>query len=163
MLERFPQIIGWKMTYNYTGNRKVSRAIRNLDRHVALLPAMAIYFHEFLACGNFDGCLTGSFNFALEPMLAHINAWHKGDITKAREIWDGGLAEIQEYVYNELGRVHIRYKTSTYLRGLIDTPWLRAPMPRPREDEVETLYSLLSKLKVPIVPRAKVDEILAIL
>jgi 4-hydroxy-tetrahydrodipicolinate synthase len=157
ILERFPQIIGWKMTYAYPGNRKVSRALKNRDRHVAILPALAIYFHEHLATGDFDGCLTGSANFALEPMLAHINAWRKKDFVKAREIWDSGLAELQEYIYDDWGRIHIRYKTATWLRGLIDTPYLRSPMPKPRKAEVQALYTLLSRCELPVIPQAKVD------
>ena len=163
LLDRFPQIIGWKMTYNYSGNRIVSRAIKARSEYVALLPAMGAYFHEFLAAGNFDGTLTGSFNFALEPMLDHINAWRKGDVVKARKIWDSGLAELQEYIYSELGRIHIRYKTATYLRGLIETPWLRSPMPKPRKAEVLALFTLLSKMNVSVVDRSKVDDIVNVL
>lgn len=161
ILKRFPQIVGWKMTYAYGGNRKVSRQIHKLDRYVALLPAMALYMHEHLATGDFDGALSGSFNFAMEPMLAHINAWRKNDVVKAREIWNGGLAELQEYIYEELGRVHARYKAATWLRGLIDSPFLRAPMPRPRKEEVQMLYSLLSNLKLSVIPKPKVDKLVA--
>lgn len=163
ILKRFPQIVGWKMTYSYGGNRKVSRQIRKLDHYVALLPAMALYMHEHLATGDFDGALSGSFNFALEPMLAHINAWRRGDVAMAREIWTGGLAELQEYIYEELGRVHTRYKAATWLRGTIESPFLRAPMPKPREEEVQMLYTLLSRLKLPVIPQAKVNKLLATL
>ncbi|MCJ1305649.1 dihydrodipicolinate synthetase [Hypocenomyce scalaris] len=163
MLNRFPQIIGWKLTYAYGGSRKISRAIKSLDHHVAQLPAMAVYLHENLAEGDIDGALTGSFNFALEPMLAHINAWRRGDVNKAREIWNGGLAELQEYIYDDYTRGHIRYKTACWLRGHIDSPYLRSPMPKPQKAELQYLYHLLSKVKVSLISQAKVDKFVATL
>lgn len=164
VLKRFPQIIGWKMTYNYEGHRKVSRAIRALDRHVAILGASAVNFHENLASGDFDGTVTGSFNYALEPMIAHINAFREHDIIKACEVWvDGGLRDLQEYVYETMGRLHIRYKVATWLRGLIDTPFMRKPMPKPRTEEVETLYMLMSSMDLSLIPRPQVDKIIAML
>ncbi|CZT15427.1 uncharacterized protein RCC_01286 [Ramularia collo-cygni] len=78
ILEKYPQVVGWKMVYNYEGNRKISRSIRSLDRHVAILGATAVLFHENLAMGHFDGTVTGSFNYALEPMVKHIAAWERG-------------------------------------------------------------------------------------
>lgn len=163
MLQKFPQIVGWKMVYNYEGHRKVSRAIRSMDRHVALLGATAVNFHEMFAAGNFDGTVTGSFNYALEPMLDHINAWRAKDYAKAQVIWDGGLSELHEYVYETMGRLHIRYKAATWLRGLIKSPMMRSPMPKPRKEEVQTLYQLLSRLKVSIIAQNEVDKVLATL
>ena len=144
LLRTYPQLVGWKMTYNYEGFRKVGRAIRQLDRHVGILGATAVNFHENLASEMFDGTVTGSFNYALEPMLAHISAWRSGDLALARKIWNGGLAALHEYVYEQWGRLHVRYKTATWLRGLIDSPFMRPPMPAPGITEVETLRTLLT-------------------
>ena len=47
--EEIKNVVGWKMTYNYTGFRIVSRALRNLDRHVTVLGAPAVNFNEHLA------------------------------------------------------------------------------------------------------------------
>ncbi|KAH8810624.1 dihydrodipicolinate synthase/N-acetylneuraminate lyase [Xylogone sp. PMI_703] len=160
MLTRFPQIVGWKMVYNYEGYRKVSRAMRLMDRHVAILGAAAVNFHENLASGYLDGTVTGSFNYALEPMIAHIKAWRANDISQARKIWDGGLAELHEYVYEHYGRLHIRYKTATWLRGVVDSPFMRPPMPKPRKEEVATIYKLLSRMDVSIISQEDMEKIL---
>ena len=96
--------------------------------------ALASRFHEYKATGMFDGTLSGFWNFALEPMLDHLDAWDAKDIDKARRIWDGGLVQLHEYVA-DMGRLHIRYKTATWLRGLIPNPFMRAPMPKPKQQE----------------------------
>jgi 4-hydroxy-tetrahydrodipicolinate synthase len=94
ILNAIPQITGWKMTHSYEGYRRISRALRGLDRHVGVLGATAVNFHENLASGTFDGTVTGSFNYALEPMLDHLRAWRDGDHACALKIWDDGLAQL---------------------------------------------------------------------
>lgn len=160
LLNEVPQIVGWKMTYNYEGYRKVARAIRELERHVAVLGATAANFHENLAAGLFDGTVTGSFNYALEPMLAHIAAWRHGDLESARKIWDSGLAELHEYVYEQWGRLHVRYKTATWLRGLIGLPDMRPPMPLPRRAEVHELRRLLDAASLPVRDEGSIEALL---
>jgi len=152
-------VVGWKMTYNYTGFRIVSRALRKLNRHVGILGAPAINFHENLASDCFDGTVSGSWNYAPEPMLDHIIAWQKGDLKKARRIWDSGLAEIQEYVYSEFSRLHIRYKTATWLRGFISNPFMRPPMPKPRKEEIQRLREVLSNAGLSVIERKKVESV----
>jgi dihydrodipicolinate synthase/N-acetylneuraminate lyase len=138
-------VVGWKMTYMYDGFRIIANGLRGLDRHVAIMGALASRFHEYKATGLFDGTLSGFWNFALEPMLDHLAAWDAKDIDKARAIWDGGLVQLHEYVA-DMGRLHIRYKTATWLRGLIPNPFMRSPMPKPRQQEIDTLYRLLKNL-----------------
>jgi dihydrodipicolinate synthase/N-acetylneuraminate lyase len=147
-------IVGWKMTYHYNANRMMCRGLRQYAPQVAILQASAWLFHEFLATGNLDGTVSGSWNFAMEPMLEHIEAWRRGDVVKAREIWDAGLAELQEYVYSEPARMHVRYKVATYLRGLIASPLPRLPMPEPRPEEIETLRKLLVRANLPVIADA---------
>jgi len=112
--------------------------------------ALASRFHEYKAVGTFDGTLSGFWNFALEPMLDHLEAWDAGDVTKARQIWNGGLVQLHEYVA-DMGRLHIRYKTATWLRGLISNPFMRSPMPKPRQEEIDTLYRLLKNLGLSVI------------
>lgn len=152
-------VVGWKMTYNYTGFRIVSRALRKLDRHVGIFGAPAINFHENLASDCFDGTVSGSWNYAPEPMLDHIIAWQKGDLKKARQIWNSGLAEIQEYVYSDFSRLHIRYKTATWLRGFISNPFMRPPMPKPRKEEIQRLREVLSKAGLSVIERKRVESV----
>lgn len=151
-----PNVVGWKMTYNYDGYRSVTRALRKADRPVAVLGAVGKYFHENLANDAFDGTSSGAFNYALEPMMEHIAAWRAGDVARATEIWTGGLAELQEYVFSDFGRLHVRYKTAAWLRGFIESPLMRAPMPKPRKAEVERLVDLLTALKVSVRDSAEV-------
>lgn len=138
-------IVGWKMTYMYDGFRIIANGLRGLDRHVAVMGALASRFHEYKATNLFDGTLSGFWNFALEPMVDHLAAWDAKDIDKANATWNGGLVQLHEYVA-DMGRLHIRYKTAAWLRGLIPSPYMRSPMPKPRQVEIDTLYRLLRNL-----------------
>ena len=158
--EEIENVVGWKMTYNYTGFRIVSRALRNLDRHVAILGAPSINFHENLASDCFDGTVTGSWNYTPESMLDHILAWRREDLREARRIWDSGLAQIQEYVYLDFSRLHIKYKTATWLRGFISNPFMRPPMPKPRKAEVQTFVELLTNAKLSVIDKDKINEVM---
>jgi dihydrodipicolinate synthase/N-acetylneuraminate lyase len=113
-----------------------------------------------LASDCFDGTVSGSWNYVPELMLDHILAWRKEDLKKARRIWDSGLAEIQEYVYSEFSRLHIRYKTATWLRGFISNPFMRPPMPKPRREEVQRLREVISKAGLSVISSAKVSKIM---
>jgi 4-hydroxy-tetrahydrodipicolinate synthase len=83
-----PNVVGWKMTYMYDGFRLIANGLRGLDRHVAIMGALASRFHEYKATGTFDGTLSGFWNFALEPMLDHLEAWDAKDLDGARAIWN---------------------------------------------------------------------------
>lgn len=150
LLTDYPQIVGWKMTYNYEGFRRLTRGIRSLDHHVGILGATGVNFHENLASGAFDGTVSGSFNYALEPMLAHIAAWRDGDVELALKIWNNGLAELHEYIYEDWGRLHVRYKAATWLRGVIGSPFMRPPLPKPRRAEITALRDLLVRTELSV-------------
>jgi len=156
--EQVPQVVGWKMTYNYDGYRAVTRTLRELDHPVAVLGAVGKYFHENLANDAFDGTSSGAFNYALEPMIDHIRAWRQGDVRRATEIWQGGLAQLQEYVFADFGRLHVRYKAATWLRGLIANPAMRPPMPLPRLAEVTRLAELLQACGLDVIGKEEIDH-----
>lgn len=159
--ENVPNVVGWKMTYNYNGFREIARVLRSLDRRVEILGALAKFFHENLANGQFDGTSSGAWNYAPEPMMEHILAWRQGDVRRATEIWNGGLAQLHEYVFAEMSRLHVRYKVAAWLRGFIGNPLMRPPMPRPRAQEIETLYGLLRALDLSTIEREEVDGFLS--
>jgi 4-hydroxy-tetrahydrodipicolinate synthase len=158
--EEVPQVVGWKMTYNYDGYRAVTRTLRELDRPVAVFGAVGKYFHENLANDAFDGTSSGAFNYALEPMLDHIQAWRRGDVRRATEIWNGGLAQLQEYVFSDFGRLHVRYKTAAWLRGLIANPVMRPPMPLPRQAEINLLADLLAGCGLEVIAKDAIDSVI---
>jgi len=145
-----PNIVGWKMTYMYDGFRIIAKGLRGLDRPVAVMGALASRFHEYNATGMFDGTLSGFWTFAKEPMLEHLAAWDNRDLEKACTVWNGGLSELHEYVA-DMGRLHIRYKTATWLRGLIPNPFMREPMPKPKQQEIDTLYRLLKNAGLDVI------------
>jgi 4-hydroxy-tetrahydrodipicolinate synthase len=158
MCREIPNIVGWKMFQNYMGMLMVASALRTqLDRHVALLPASAWLFHETLATGNFDGTVTGSFCYAMEPMIDHINAWRQKDIDLARQIWHSGLADLHYYIYFDPARLHTKYKAAAWLRGLIPSPVMRPPQPLPRKDEVRTLRKLLTVAGIDLISEKDAD------
>ena len=59
-----------------------------------------------------------------------------------------------------MSRLHIRYKAAAWLRGFIDNPLMRPPMPRPRREEIETLYSLFRALDLSVRDRVEIDAFL---
>lgn len=151
MCQDIPEIIGWKMAYPYAAVRSMALALRGLDRHVAILPANGSYFHEYLLNGIVDGASTGCFNYSLEPMLAHIRAWRRGDLAEAQRIWRSGLYELQRYIFSDSSRLHVRFKIATWLRGHIPSPMMRAPMPPPIDAEITEIHRLLSALDLPVI------------
>jgi 4-hydroxy-tetrahydrodipicolinate synthase len=144
-----PNIAGWKMTYSYGGHRLISRALRTHAPRVAIMGAAAHYFHENLA--------TGSWNYALKPMLNHIQAWKQKDLDSAVKIWNGGLVQLHEYIYSEWGRLHVRYKIAAWLCGLVDSPLMRPPMPKPRQVEIDAIAKLLEAAGIEVIQRSKYD------
>jgi 4-hydroxy-tetrahydrodipicolinate synthase len=163
MVNEVPNFVGWKMTYSYDGYRRVAREFRGLDRHVSLLGAVAVTFHENLANDQFDGTVTGALCYALEPMIEHIGAWRRGDVSAANRIWQGGLAELHEYVYAEWTRLHIRYKIAAWLRGVVNTPLMRPPLPKPEVAEIVRLRELLARLGCAMIEAGEVDRTIAAL
>ncbi|MCI2417400.1 dihydrodipicolinate synthase family protein [Saccharopolyspora sp. K220] len=144
VLDRVPTVAGWKMTYSYEGYRRVARFLRAEAPQVAILPSSAVRYHENLANRQLDGACSGSFCYALEPMLEHIRLWRAGEVDAATKLWQSGLAALHEYVYSDYSRLHIRYKLATWIAGKISSPLMRDPMPAPLPDEVHRLYELMS-------------------
>lgn len=143
-----PNVVGWKMTYNYEGYRAITLGLRKRAPHVAVLGAAAQNFHENLATGALDGTISGSWCYAYEAMAEHIHAWENNDVVAATAIWDRGLRDLHDYIYSEWGRLHIRYKIASWLRGLVDSPLMTAPMPLPRDEEVEAIQCRLNAIGV---------------
>ncbi|SIO28734.1 dihydrodipicolinate synthase family protein [Paraburkholderia phenazinium] len=152
-----PNIIGWKMTYSYDGYRVIARALRE-QTSVGIMGAPAHFFHEAQATGQMDGTVSGCWCYAMEPMLEHLDAWKRGDLEQARQIWDSGLAALHEYIFSEWGRVHVRYKVASWLRGLTSHPRMRPPMPEPRQEEISTIRQLLTALNLPLVGDVKARQ-----
>jgi 4-hydroxy-tetrahydrodipicolinate synthase len=125
---------------------------------VALLCSSAQFFHEHLATGCLDGTITGSWNYGMEPMLAHMAAWGRNDANAARQLWDAGLAELQEFIYAEPGRLHVRYKVAAWLRGWIESPLMRPPMPTARPEEIQIIAARLAACGVDVRPASDVER-----
>jgi 4-hydroxy-tetrahydrodipicolinate synthase len=63
-----------------------------------------------------------------------------------------GLRSLPRHVA-DMGRLHIRYKTAAWLRGLIPNPFMRPPMPRPRQIEIDTLYELMKAAGLSVIDK----------
>jgi 4-hydroxy-tetrahydrodipicolinate synthase len=150
VLARVPTVAGWKMTYSYDGYRRVARFLRAEAPQVAILPSSAVRYHENLASGQLDGACSGSFCYAMGPMLEHIRLWGAGEVAAATELWQAGLAELHEFVYSDYARLHIRYKLATWLTGAISSPLMRDPLPAPSRAEAGRLSALLSAAGVAV-------------
>lgn len=155
--KEIPNIVGWKMTYGYDGYRIVAKALRQLPRRVSVMSALASRFHEYRATDMFDGTLSGFWNYGMEAMLDHLEAWDDRNLERACHIWQqGGLCELHEYVA-DMGRLHVRYKVATWLRGLIPNPFMRPPMPAPKQIEIDTIYDLLQKAGLSVIDRKEAN------
>jgi dihydrodipicolinate synthase/N-acetylneuraminate lyase len=161
MCRRIPNIVGWKMFQNYVGSVMIARALRTLERHIAILPAMSNLFHENLATGYWDGALSGSFCYAMEPMVDHITAWKNQDLGEAKRIWKSGLEDLQYYIDFEIGRLHVKYKVATWLRGMFPLPFMRRPSPWPTKEEVTTIRRLMIKTGLNVISEEECDHVLA--
>lgn len=117
------------------------------------------YFHEALASGVMEGTITGSFNYALEPVLQHIAAWQRGDAAEATRIWRAGLSSLQEWMYADYSRLHIRYKLATWLRGLIPHPFMRPPMLAPSMTEITECAKLLEGAGLSVIEPARIHAV----
>jgi dihydrodipicolinate synthase/N-acetylneuraminate lyase len=87
-------------------------------------------------------------------MLDHLEAWKRRDLETACRIWNSGVVQLHEYIA-DMGRLHTRYKTAAWLRGLIPNPFMRPPMPLPRQIEIDTIYDLLKKLGLSVIDRSE--------
>jgi 4-hydroxy-tetrahydrodipicolinate synthase len=155
----FENIVGWKMTYKYEDYLKVAQGLRSLDHHVAILSASSGYFHEYLANGLMDGTATGGWNYALEPMVEHIEAWRSDDIRKAMALWPS-LKKLHGYVHSDKTHHHLRYKICAWLRGLIPNPFMRPPMPQPERNETLQLRELLRNTGLSVIGEEEIDDVL---
>jgi len=159
--KEIPNIVGWKMTYNFLGGVVIARGLRGLNRHVAILCAPADLYHANLASGYFDGTATGALNYSMETMVDHIEAWRRKDIDEALRIWKSGLEDLQHYVFSDYSRFHVKYKEATWLRGLIPRPLARPPMPKPKKEELITLRKLLAKAGLSVIPEEDANRVIA--
>jgi dihydrodipicolinate synthase/N-acetylneuraminate lyase len=146
IVDAVPQIVGYKMiTDDFNAMAKSLRAYTK--RHVAILPAGAGNMHGAILDGYFDGTVSGSWNYAMEPTVAAIVAARdEKNPAKAKAMWDDGLLELHRAVTDStLGyRLHAAYKLCTWLRGLIPSPFLRAPQ---RRLPIAQLVELRDKIK----------------
>lgn len=144
--EAVPHVIGWKMTYNQPGWHTVAQGLRTLDHHVGILGAPADLWHIALLNEEFDGTVNGSFCYAMEPMVDHLLAWRRNDLIEARRLWNLGLQKLQDFVYSDYARLHIRYKIGSWLRGLVPEPFMRPPQPEPLIEECAFLRAALKQV-----------------
>jgi 4-hydroxy-tetrahydrodipicolinate synthase len=153
LCEDFENVVAVKMTYGVEAYDTIMRAVVDFEkrtgRHISCLGARGYLYNYYLASGRMDGTLTGSDNVCLDSNLKYIQAWRKGDFREALKIWDGGLGQLQRFIYgNPFERFHTRYKYGCWIRGLIKTPKERPPkLPLPKEEE-ETLRGLTEKAGV---------------
>ncbi|HTM10597.1 MAG TPA: dihydrodipicolinate synthase family protein [Verrucomicrobiae bacterium] len=159
MCREIPEIVGWKMTYSYEGTKIVAKGLKTLQRQVAVLIATGRYFHDHLATGILEGTLSGSYNYAMESMMAHLEAWKKKDVAEATQIWDSGLYDLHAYIYSDYSRLHVRYKLATWLRGLIPSPFMRPPQPEPRREEIQMLSGLVKKTGLSMIEADALDHV----
>lgn len=162
VVENVPSVVGWKMIYGVErAHFIVAQYLRTLDRHVAILNPPGFGVHDALIRGLVDGAVQGSYNFMKEAQVSHLLAWKRGDIAEAGRIFTEQIVPIRGAVYADHSRLHLRYKLATWIRGNVPHPFMRPPMPRPRQEEAELLYRVFEKTGLSIIPRDEFDAVLA--
>jgi dihydrodipicolinate synthase/N-acetylneuraminate lyase len=154
IVDAVPQIVGYKMITADT--QAMAKALRAYTkRHVGILLAGAAAMHDAIVGGYFDGTVSGSWNYAMEPMVdAIVAARDRKDYDKARGIWSDGLLALHRSVSDSSRgyRLHSAYKVCTWMRGLIPDPFLRAPQRRLPVEEVVELRDLMKKAHLDVIP-----------
>ena len=163
MVEEIENVVAWKMTYSWQGWRTVAAALRQFHRHVVLLGSGARYFHEAIASRILDGGLSAAFNYSLETHLAHIAAFQNDSLEGALAIWDGGLRQLQDFVFAEPSRLHVRTKIGAWIAGNVPHPLMRPPMPKPLYEECEQIRGLMIAAGCEVIDverfRAGIEEV----
>jgi 4-hydroxy-tetrahydrodipicolinate synthase len=161
LLEEVPSVVGYKMIYGKdSAHFRIARFIRSLPRHVGILNAPHYCHHTAVICGLLDGMVQGAFNWNMEGMVSHTLAWQAGDMKLVREIFTTQVLPLWEFIYSNASRLHIRYKLATWIRGLISHPFMRPPMPVPRQEEAEVIYQLILKTGQSIINRSEFEKTL---
>ena len=150
------QIVGYKMITEDFDD--MARALRGYTkRHVAILPAGANNMPTAIQNGWFDGTVSGSWNYAMEKTVDAIVAGRdEKNAAKADGLWGDGLMALHRTVTNsEKGyRLHSAYKLCTWMRGLIPSPFLRAPQRRLPVAEVVELRDALKAAHYEVISDA---------
>ncbi len=160
IVDAVPQIVGYKMiTADVDAMAAALRAYSK--RHVGVLLAGAAAMHGAIVGGYFDGTVSGSWNYAMEPTLdAIVAARDENDAAKAERLWGDGLLDLHRAVSNrDKGyRLHSAYKVCTWLRGLIPDPFLRPPQRRLPIDEVIELRDRLRSAHLEVISDDNIRE-----
>jgi 4-hydroxy-tetrahydrodipicolinate synthase len=158
IVDAVPQIVGYKMITS--DEQAMAQALRAYTRrHVGILPAGAASMHRAIVGGYFDGTVSGSWNYAMEPMIdAIVAARDDKNLAKAEAIWADGLLDLHRLVSDSSRgyRLHSAYKVSTWLRGLIPSPFLRAPQRRLPINEVLELRDAIKKAHFDVIADAEI-------
>lgn len=163
LVEGVPSIVGYKLLGGtFDANYRLAKFLRSIPRHVANLTAALNGYHAFLVEGLTDGYVQGEFNAIKEALVEHQLAWEKGDIARAMKIWNEQVAPVNDFLNaGNAFRLHIRYKISTWIRGLIPHPFMRPPMPPVRPEEAETLFKIIDKTGLGHISRSEFERTFA--
>lgn len=155
-VDAVPQIVGYKMiTQDFDATARALRAYTK--RHVAIMPAGANNMPTAIKNGWFDGTVSGSWNYAMEKTVDAIVAERdQKDAAKAEKLWGDGLMALHRTITNsDKGyRLHSAYKLCTWMRGLIPSPFLRAPQRRLPVEQVVELRDALKAAHYEVISDA---------
>lgn len=162
LLDENPNIVGWKMMYNFGALKNVCLHLRRREAdgkgHVGLLHASAHMFYENFYYGFLDGSVSCFWNYSKEKNIALISALRAGEHEQARQIWlDKGLFQLHNEVGNN--RLHTNFKVAAWLKGLYDTPYVRAPMVNATRKEISNLRSAMLNAGETIISDDKIEEV----
>ncbi|QQO09103.1 dihydrodipicolinate synthase family protein [Breznakiella homolactica] len=164
ILDHFPNIVGWKMMYNFRAIKDVGFHIREREKqgkpHVGLLQSSAHHFYEDYFYDLLDGSVSCFWNYSKEPNIELITALRAGNYGEAKKFWlEKGLYNLHNYVGRSHARLHTVFKVAAWLKGLYPTPYLRLPMILPLKSEIDDLRVLLTAAGQPVISE---DRIMAV-
>jgi dihydrodipicolinate synthase/N-acetylneuraminate lyase len=158
LAENVPNLVGYKMIYgNERAHNEVARYFRSIDdkdHHIAILNGSVTN----MMLKQVDGTVLGSWNWAKEAMLDEYEAYRDKDWDKmAKAI--AALGPWNAFVGEGGTRIHIRYKLSTWLRGLCAHPFMRPPMPPPHIEEAKTLLGHIKNAGLSHIDEKEIEPI----
>ena len=140
-------IVGIKMAHGTDVPRYMrdGEALRQLDRHVAILPASGRVVHLLNLVGA-DGGVTGFPNFVAEEIVEMFEAAKAGDTARVLEAAESIRPVAKIIASDPFYYMHQRYKEATRLLGRIPNALVRSPCLPPPEKDCEALRKALEEM-----------------
>jgi len=70
------------------------------------------------------------------------------------------LQKLNDFVYADYARLHVRYKIGAWLRGFLPHPFMRPPQPQAKAEEIKTMAALLKGVGLKLISDGEIKKLL---